>query len=133
MKKLTLLLAICLFTACVSQKSADFPYNVPAEYLEERADIPSFWLATTAEVEEFIKTRLDPLAKQFIDDVCSVRSIAENSEALRGKIYYAMNAMPEGLIDGRNTLEEVIAELQNLMPAPADELTIDINNLKIQL
>lgn len=84
-------------------------------------------------VEEFIKTRLDPLAKQFIDDVCSVRTIAEDSEALRGKIYYAMNAMPEGLIDGRNTLEEVIAELQNLMPAPADEPTIDINNLKIQL
>ena len=84
-------------------------------------------------VEEFIKTRLDPLAKQFIDDVCSVRSITEDSEALRGKIYYAMNAMPEGLIDGRNTLEEVIAELQNLMPAPADEPTIDINNLKIQL
>lgn len=84
-------------------------------------------------VEEFIKTRLDPLAKQFIDDVCSVRTIAEDSEALRGKIYYAMNAMPEGLIDGRCTIEEVIAELQTLMPAKADEPTIDINKLNIQL
>lgn len=83
-------------------------------------------------VEEFIKTRLDPLAKQFIDDVCSVRTIAEDSEALRGKIYYAMNAMPEGLIDGRSTLEEVIAELQNLMPEKADEPIIDINQLNIQ-
>lgn len=84
-------------------------------------------------VEEFIKTRLDPLAKQFIDDVQSVRTIEDDSEALRGKIYYAMNAMPEGLIDGRYTFEEVIAELQNLMPKPADEPTIDINHLKIQL
>lgn len=84
-------------------------------------------------VEEFIKTRLDPLAKQFIDDVQSVRTIEDDSEALRGKIYYAMNAMPEGLIDGRCTFEEVIAELQNLMPKPADEPTIDINHLKIQL
>lgn len=83
-------------------------------------------------VEEFIKTRLDPLAKQFIDDVCSVRTIAEDSEALRGKIYYAMNAMPEGLIDGRSTLKEVIAELQNLMPEKADEPIIDINQLNIQ-
>lgn len=83
-------------------------------------------------VEEFIKTRLDPLAKQFIDDVRSVRTIAEDSEALRGKIYYAMNAMPEGLIDGRGTLEEVIAELQNLMPEKADEPIIDINQLNIQ-
>lgn len=84
-------------------------------------------------VEEFIKTRLDPLAKQFIDDVQSVRTIEDDSEALRGKIYYAMNAMPEGLIDGRCTFEEVITELQNLMPKPADEPTIDINHLKIQL
>ena len=69
-------------------------------------------------VEEFIKTRLDPLAKQFIDDVCSVRTIAEDSEALRGKVYYATNAMPEGLVDGLNTMDGVISELQDLMPKP---------------
>ena len=84
-------------------------------------------------VEEFIETRLDPLAKQFIDDVRSVRTIAEDSEALRGKIYYAMNALPEGLIDGQSTFDEVMEELQSLMPSQADEPTIDINQLKIQL
>lgn len=84
-------------------------------------------------VEEFIKTRLDPLAKQFIDDVRSVRTIAEDSEALRGKIYYAMNALPEGLIDGQSTFDEVMEELQSLMSSQADEPTIDINQLKIQL
>lgn len=85
-------------------------------------------------IEEFIKTRLDPLAEQFINDVKSVRtSIADDSEALRGKIYYAMNALPEGLIDGKSTFDEVIGELQSLMPKQADELTIDINQLKIKL
>ena len=34
---------------------ADFPYNVPAEYLEEAENIPSYWIATTAEVEAFLK------------------------------------------------------------------------------
>lgn len=84
------------------------------------------------ETKEFIETRIDPLAEQFINDVRSVRTISDNSDALRGQIYYAMNAMPEGLIDGRCTFEEVVTELQNLMPAKADEPTIDINNLKIQ-
>ena len=83
--------------------------------------------------EEFIKTRLDPLAKQFIDDVQSVRTIADDSEALRGNIYYAMNALPEGLIDGQSTFDEVMKELQTLMPSQANEPTIDINTLKIQL
>ena len=84
-------------------------------------------------VEEYIKTRLDPLAKQFIDDVRSVRTIADDSEALRGKIYYAMNALPEGLVDGQSTFDEVMKEIQSLMPSKADEPTIDINQLKIQL
>ena len=84
-------------------------------------------------IEEFIKTRLDPLAELFISDVKSVRTIADDSEALRGKIYYATNAFPEGLIDGKSTFDEVIAELQSLMPSQADEPTIDINQLKIQL
>ena len=83
--------------------------------------------------EEFIKTRLDPLAKQFIDDVRSVRTVAEDSEALRGNIYYAMNALSEGLIDGQSTFDEVMEELQSLMPSQANEPTIDINTLKIQL
>lgn len=84
-------------------------------------------------VEEYIQTRLDPLAKQFIDDVRSVRTIAEESDALRGQIYYAMNALPEGLIDGKSTFEEVITQLQSLMPEKADEPTIDLNTLKIKL
>ena len=60
-KLTTILAALCLFAACSQQAKdplADFPFDVPAEYLEEREDIPSFWVATTAEVEQFIKTKV---------------------------------------------------------------------------
>lgn len=84
-------------------------------------------------VEEFIQTRLDPLAEQFINDVKSVRTIDDDSEAFRGKIYYAMNALPEGLIDGKSTFDEVVGQLQSLILESSDEPTIDINKLNIQL
>ena len=59
MKKLTLLLTICLSAACVQQQKSDvFPYDIPEEYLQEREDIPPFWVATTAEVNDFIKTKV---------------------------------------------------------------------------
>ena len=78
-------------------------------------------------VEEFIKTRLDPLAEQFINDVRCVRtSIADDSEALRGKLYYAMNALPEGLIDGKSSFDEVVSRLKSLICENTDEPTIDI-------
>lgn len=60
-KLTTILAALCLLAACSQQAKdplADLPSDVPAEYLEEREDIPSFWVATTAEVEQFIKTKV---------------------------------------------------------------------------
>lgn len=33
-------------------------YNIPPEYLEEAEVVPEFWLATTGEVEDFIKTEV---------------------------------------------------------------------------
>ena len=58
MNKLTLyILIVCLIAAC-SPKSSDFPFDVPAEHLEEREEIPSFWLATTAEIEDYLKTKV---------------------------------------------------------------------------
>ena len=63
-KLTTIFAALCLLVACKNgtvsndrndcndcKCDAGFPYNVPAEYLEEREEIPSFWVATTAEVE----------------------------------------------------------------------------------
>ena len=59
MKQFFIFLAIAVMTtACCQQKEADFPFDVPEEYLAEREDIPEFWLTTTKEVEEFIKTNV---------------------------------------------------------------------------
>ena len=53
MKRILFFIALAILTAaCCSQNSQkdEFPFDVPAEYLEERADIPVFWKATTKEV-----------------------------------------------------------------------------------
>ena len=52
-------LAILFSCKTVDNSSVkDFQFNVPAEYLEEREDIPAFWLATTKEIEQFIKNNV---------------------------------------------------------------------------
>lgn len=47
-------LSVLLMPSCKSEKVCEFPFNVPAEYLEEREDIPDFWCASTAEVNEYM-------------------------------------------------------------------------------
>lgn len=62
--------------------------------------------------EEYIRERLDPLAEKFISDVRSARpDIKEDSDALKGKIYFAAVAQGEGLIDGVMKLDEVLDEI----------------------
>lgn len=62
--------------------------------------------------EEYIRERLDPLAEKFILDVRSARpDIKEDSDALKGKIYFAAVAQGEGLIDGVMKLDEVLDEI----------------------
>lgn len=80
--------------------------------------------------EEYIRERLDPLAKRFIDDVRSARpDIAEDSDALKGKLYFAADAQGEGLIDGIMTIDEVIEEIDAETQTPDDSIySININN-----
>ena len=47
--------AVC---SCSQNERGDFPYDVPEEYLEEAEDIPSYWIATTTEVEAFLKSNV---------------------------------------------------------------------------
>lgn len=56
-RKVFMLSFVLLLCGCAGSVS-DFPYDVPKEYLEEREDIPPYWLATTKEIENFMKTRV---------------------------------------------------------------------------
>ena len=81
--------------------------------------------------EEFVKKWLDPMARQFIDDVKSVRS-SITQPAQEGETYYAADAMAAGLIDGENSLEEVVELIQKKYgPKPAAQ--VDINQLNFSL
>ncbi len=67
--------------------------------------------AVDGKSDEFVSRFLDPLADQFIKDVCSVRSIPEEDDARKGETYYANEATPHGLIDGIKGLDEALEEL----------------------
>lgn len=83
--------------------------------------------------EDFIKRWLDPMALQFIEDVKSVRP-GVSQYALEGESYYAAVALSEGLVDGQNTLGDVIELIQKKYgPKPAAQETIDINQLNFSL
>lgn len=83
--------------------------------------------------DEFVKKWLDPLARQFIDDVKSVRT-GVTQPAQEGEAYYTADAMAAGLIDGENTLEEVVEMIRKKHgPKPATQETIDINQLNFSL
>lgn len=72
--------------------------------------------------EEYIRERLDPLAEKFIGDVRSVRpNIKEDSDALKGKIYFAAVAQGEGLIDGVMKLDEVLEEIADECKLPKND------------
>lgn len=86
--------------------------------------------------DEYVKRFLDPMAFQFIEDVRAARaSVAEDSDATKGEIFYAGDALAQGLIDGELSIEGAIAELVAMAPAPApaadpiQQPSIDINNI----
>lgn len=83
--------------------------------------------------DEYVKRFLDPLAFQFIDDVKAMRSaVADDSDAVKGEIFYADEAQAQGLADGVKTLDEVIAELAAAAePKKPQEPSIDINNINL--
>lgn len=64
--KLFFVAAVILITsACKSDhkkekagSSPDFVFEIPEEYLQERKDIPSFWLTTVDEVADFLKNNV---------------------------------------------------------------------------
>ncbi len=61
---------------------------------------------------QYVEDVLDPLARQFIDEVRACRpamaSLPDDDPALRGETYYTPEAMGRGLCDGRMTLEEAV-------------------------
>ena len=81
---------------------------------------------------EFVKRFLDPMAYRFIEDVKSARKDISQA-ACEGETFYAAEALPAGLIDGENTLDEVIAIIMSTVK-PADTVPeININQLNFSL
>ena len=78
--------------------------------------------------DEFVKRFLDPMALQFIDDVKSSRpSLTE--EAQQGELYYSADALAAGLIDGQNSLDEVLELLRAEAGQKETSPSVDINKL----
>lgn len=84
--------------------------------------------ALAGDGDEYIKNFLDPMALQFIEDVCSVRPEL-TQEAKEGQIYYALRAQEAGLIDGQYLLNEVIDLLDKVAPITKQSPSVDINKL----
>lgn len=80
--------------------------------------------------EEYITRWLDPYAEAFINDVKSARPDL-SEPASQGETYYASNAQPEGLIDGRNSLEELVEMIQSSVKKPIPTPSIDINQINL--
>lgn len=83
--------------------------------------------AQEGKAEQYITEILDPIAKQFLSDVRSVRDIPEDSEAMRGMEYLAAFC-PDGLlIDRLGTLEDAVAEILASRQTPE----IDLNTINL--
>lgn len=82
--------------------------------------------ALAGDGDEYIKNFLDPMALQFIEDVCSVRPEL-TQEAKEGQIYYAVRAQEAGLIDGQYLLNDVIGLLDDVAPITQQSPSVDIN------
>lgn len=78
--------------------------------------------------DDYIKRFLDPMAKQFIDDVSAARREV-SEDALKGETFYAPEAMAAGLIDGENSFEETIDYINKLIINSVP--SININDLDL--
>lgn len=85
--------------------------------------------AIHGDADEYIKRFLDPLAEQFINDVKASRS-SISQEALEGETYYTTEAMAAGLIDGENSIDEVLELLHTAIQPKKKSPSVDINKLK---
>ncbi len=68
--------------------------------------------------EDYIKNVLDPMNEQFLSEVRAMRSkladLDDDAPALQGESYYTSPAEEAGLIDGKRTLLEAIAEVAQM-------------------
>lgn len=79
--------------------------------------------------DEFVKKWLDPMALRFIEDIKSVRS-GITQTAQEGESYYTTEALAAGLIDGENTLEDVVRLIQKKHVNKTEvQPSIDINQI----
>lgn len=73
--------------------------------------------------EEYVKNVLDPMNDQFISEVRAMRpklaELEDEAAVLQGESYYTEPAEQVGLIDGKRTLMEAIAEVSQLGEAYA--------------
>lgn len=64
--------------------------------------------------EQYVKDVLDPMNKQFLDEVKAMRpklaELDDDAPVLQGESFYTSPAEEIGLIDGKRTLEEAIME-----------------------
>lgn len=129
----------CIGTMCVMYNDEEYMKKHGLEELEYYSNYSPlknkvFKDALSGQGEEYVKRFLDPLAYQFISDVRSVRTgVTEEGEAAKGEIFYAGNAMAEGLIDGEMPLAEALKELVGMVPkpAPTNGPSIDINSINL--
>lgn len=63
--------------------------------------------------EMYIKTELDPIAQDFINDIKSVRSNV-NEEAFKGGTWNAADALAKNLIDEIGTLQDAVDKVYSL-------------------
>ena len=68
--------------------------------------------------DDYIKNVLDPMNEQFLSEVKAMRSklsdLDDDAPVLQGESYYTAPAEEVGLIDGKRTLMEAIAEVAKL-------------------
>lgn len=128
----------CIGTMCVMENYKEYLEKKgikEIEYYSNYSPLKNkvFTDALEGDGKDYVKRFLDPLAFQFISDVRATRTgVAEDSDAVKGEIFYADTAEEQGLCDGIRTIEEVVAELAAAAaPKKPAEPSIDIN--KIQL
>ena len=73
---------------------------------------------TKGKPEDYIKNVLDPMNEQFLSEVKAMRpklaELDDDASVLQGESYFTAPAEEIGLIDGKRTLIEAIAEAAQL-------------------
>jgi ClpP class serine protease len=87
--------------------------------------------------EQFITEELDPLAQQFISEVCQCRpqlkSLPDDDPVFRGETFATETATQKGLIDGTCTLPDALLKAHRLGCDYSDAITLTSTSLEIFL